>query len=86
MESIYVSCILARSTYEILENIFTIIQTLEKNSKAYLLFYKEFSLKINVSHKISALCNISNRNKYKFLEAFESECFNLADLKHKKDL
>lgn len=86
MESIYVSCILARSTYEILENIFTIIQTLEKSSKTYLLFYQEFSLKINVSHKISTLCNISNRNKYKFLEAFESKCFNLADLKHKKDL
>jgi hypothetical protein len=86
MVSINTTIFLAPTVYEILENIFMVILNLDKGSITYSLFYKEFSLKINNTHKLSSLCSISNKSKYRFLEAFDYECFNLANLNHKADL
>lgn len=68
--------------YRILDSIFGLINSLEKNSKSYLLFFDEFQLKISETREIELICAMSDRKKFNFLKAFKGNCYNLAELNH----
>lgn len=68
---------LSKNVHDILEIIYQEIHLISEESNAFKQFYREFKLRIEVDHKINALCSIGDKDQYVFLAAFAYPCYAL---------